>query len=116
MAELLLDTDVLIDHLRLGRGLEPQSSPLHYSVVSRAELFAGRATDEAVVRRMLEPLHELLVDRRIAERAGKLRRQAGIALPDALIAASALVHELTLLTRNRRHFERVPNLRLRSPS
>ena len=31
---------------------------------------------------------------------------------DLLIAATALVHDLTLLTFNRRHFERIPDLRL----
>jgi tRNA(fMet)-specific endonuclease VapC len=31
---------------------------------------------------------------------------------DLLIAATAMHHNLTLVTRNHRHFERVPNLRL----
>jgi len=31
---------------------------------------------------------------------------------DILIAATALHHDLTLVTRNRRHFERIPNLAL----
>jgi predicted nucleic acid-binding protein len=34
-------------------------------------------------------------------------------LPDALIAATGLVHQLTLLTRNVADFRRVPGLRLR---
>ena len=35
-----------------------------------------------------------------------------IADMDILIAATAIAHDLTMLTRNRRHFERVPGLRL----
>ncbi len=31
---------------------------------------------------------------------------------DLLIAATALRHDLTLVTRNRRHFDRIPDLRL----
>lgn len=31
---------------------------------------------------------------------------------DVLIAATALRHDLTLVTRNRRHFDRIPDLRL----
>lgn len=32
----------------------------------------------------------------------------GIVLPDALIAATAIEHNLTLYTRNTRHFRRIP--------
>ncbi len=43
-------------------------------------------------------------------RAG-LREQGNlIADLDLLIAATAIAYDLTLLTRNRRHFERVPGL------
>jgi predicted nucleic acid-binding protein len=34
------------------------------------------------------------------------------AAPDLLIAATALRYELTLVTRNLRHFQRVPGLRI----
>jgi predicted nucleic acid-binding protein len=37
-------------------------------------------------------------------------------VPDALIAATALQHELPLMTRNRRHFDRVPGLELQAPA
>jgi predicted nucleic acid-binding protein len=36
-------------------------------------------------------------------------------IADALIAATALEHRLPLMTRNRRHFEQVPGLTLRTP-
>jgi tRNA(fMet)-specific endonuclease VapC len=34
---------------------------------------------------------------------------------DILIGATAVIHDLTLLTRNVRHFERIPHLRILSP-
>lgn len=108
--DLLVDTDVLIDHLRGAHELQPQAGTVAYSVVTRCELFAGAGTDETKVRRLLEELEELQVDRSVAEGAGRLRRETGIRTPDALIAATALTHELPLLTRNRRDFERVPGL------
>jgi predicted nucleic acid-binding protein len=58
---------------------------------------------------------ELPVDRAVAERAGILRRTVSIRTPDALIAATALVHDLALVTRNNHDFERVPKLALRRP-
>ena len=114
MAELLVDTDVLVDHLRTGSGFDPRGHAVRYSVITRAELFAGRGSEEGVVERLLSPFEELDVDRPVAEAGGRLRRETGVGLADALIAATALRHELELLTRNVRHFERVPDLRLHS--
>jgi predicted nucleic acid-binding protein len=53
----------------------------------------------------------------IAERCGEIRahlRRRGQPISDfdAVIAATALHYNLTLLTFNRRHFERIPDLRL----
>jgi predicted nucleic acid-binding protein len=58
-------------------------------------------------------MDELVVDRRVADRAGELRR-LGLRMPDALIAATGLVHQLTVLTRNAADFRRAPGLRVRS--
>ncbi|HVM52901.1 MAG TPA: type II toxin-antitoxin system VapC family toxin [Acidimicrobiales bacterium] len=114
MADLLVDTDVFVDHLRGARALQPGRHRVHYSVITRAELFAGStATD--LIAQLLGPFREVPVDRAIAERAGRIRREAGIPMPDALIAAAAVEHRLALVTRNRRHFDDVPGLRLRSP-
>jgi predicted nucleic acid-binding protein len=59
---------------------------------------------------------ELSIDAVIAELAGKTRRDTGIATPDALIAATALQHRIPLMTRNRRHFDRVAELRIVAPA
>jgi toxin FitB len=112
--ELLVDTDVLVDHLRGARPFEPGRALISYSVVTRTELFAGRASEEKAVARLLAPFRELFVDRAVAERAGRIRREQGVRIADALIAATALVHGLTLVTRNIRDFEAVPRLKLRA--
>ena len=52
--------------------------------------------------------------RDIAERAGRIRRETGVRLPDALIAATAIEERLLLATRNRRDLERVRGLRFRA--
>ncbi|MGD0085233.1 MAG: type II toxin-antitoxin system VapC family toxin [Acidimicrobiales bacterium] len=114
MADLLIDTDVFIDHLRGAAELRTGRNRLHYSVITRAELFAGNSAPNLTVR-LLAPFREIPVDRAVAERAGRIRRETGIRLPDALIAATALERNLTLTTRNRRDFETVPGLRIRAP-
>lgn len=110
-AELLVDTDVLIDHLRGERRLAADGRRMGISVVSRCELFANHDEPQRL-RRFLWPMIELPIDAVIAELAGITRRDAGIATPDALIAATALTHRIPLLTRNRRHFDRVAKLRI----
>lgn len=115
MADFLVDTDVFVDHLRGARELDPKSHRVHYSVVTRAELFAGSTASE-IVSILLAPFRELEVGRKIAERAGRLRRESGIRLPDALIAATAVEHGLSLFTRNRTDFEGVRGLRVREIS
>jgi predicted nucleic acid-binding protein len=110
----LVDTDVLVDHLR-ARARLPIAGRFAYSVVSRFELFAGRATEEGVVNALLQPHREIAVDRAIAERAGRIRREDRLEPADALIAATALEHRLALVTRNLRDFGKVRDLRIRDP-
>ena len=113
VADLLVDTDIFIDHLRGANELRPGRHRLHYSVITRAELLAGNTATESV-NLLLSPFREIPVDRVVAERAGRVRRESGTRLPDALIAATALEHGLSLVTRNRKDFENVRQLRLKN--
>jgi len=113
VADLLVDTDIFVDPLRGAHELRPAGHRLFYSVITRAELFAGTTASDLVVR-LLSAFRELPVDRGVAERAGRIRRESGLRLPDALVAGTALVHDLALVTRNRRHFDPVRGLRLRA--
>jgi|SRR5476649_2739610 toxin FitB len=112
VADLLVDTDIFIDHLRGTNEIKPGRHRLHYSVITRAELFAGNTASD-LSSQLLAPFRELAVDRAVAERAGRVVREFGLRLPDALIAATALEHQLDLVTRNRKHFDEVRGLRLR---
>lgn len=116
MTGLLVDTDVFVDHLRGHRRFSPGTDEVHYSVITRAELFAGPEQQQDVVRALLAPFTEHPVDRAVAELGGAISTAAAIPLPDALIAASALTRSLAVLTRNKRHFQRVGGLVVRSPA
>ncbi len=115
MTRILLDSDVLVDHLRGHRRIATGRDELHISAITRAELFSGRGAEERRVRRLLEPMTDLPVDAAIAERAGRLRRDSRLRLPDALVAATAVGHRLTLVTRNVRDFKGIRGLKLRPP-
>ncbi len=115
---LVLDTCVLIDTLR-GYGpaqvwLTDMASRydvgLSFSAITAAELLAGAKTDVSVeaVRRLLSMIMAISVDEGVAERAGLYlrtwRQSHGIAMPDALIAATAAELKATLVTRDSAHF------------
>ena len=113
--DVLIDTDVFIDHLRGAHRLKPPAGRVAYSSVTRCELFAGRRIDEDVIRTLLEPFHEIPVDREVAEPAGRIRRDHDVRTPDALIAATAILNGLTVWTNNVGDFRAVAGLKVRSP-
>lgn len=123
MALTVADTDVLIDALR---GREPSASrvraglldgSLHTTAVNAFELLSGaRTPDERdAVDRLLGAMTILPLDAVAAEHAATARRSleaAGntIGMGDFLIVGICLGRSATLLTRNRRHFDRVDGL------
>jgi len=124
----LVDSDWMADYLK-GRSLAVQllnglaAQGLAVSIVTYAEVLEGvyygdnPRVYEEVLQRFLRATPVLGVTRRVAQRyariSGELRaRGLLIPPPDLFIAATALEHRRILVTRNRRHFERIPNLQL----
>ena len=128
MTGYLIDSDWAIDYLagrRFAVALVDRllREDVSISIISIAELLDGaaRANDpvEAIGRlqQVLAPMETVGLDFDTAVIFGNLRstfERAGMRLADfdLLIAATALRHDLTLVTRNRRHFARIPDLRL----
>ena len=127
----LIDTDWVIDHLhhveRVTRRLaELAPEGLALSSISLAELYEGvyyardPVESEAALQRFLDPdLAILGLDEETCKTFGKERgrlRAAGLMIGDCdlLIGATALRHNLTVLTNNRRHFDRIEGLRIES--
>lgn len=120
---ILVDSDVLIAHLRGGEQAHAwlkearRRGPLAASVVSIAELTGGmRSTERREVWSLLGSLRAEPVTELVARRAGEFMRQyrrshSGIGLPDYLIAATAETRGLMLATLNVRHFPMFTNLK-----
>lgn len=121
---IIADTDVLIDFLR-GKGAadriayEIKTGGLHTTAISAFELLAGAKTDQqgAAVETLLAALIILPLETDSARRSAKIRREletrnATIGMADSLIAGICLEREGILVTRNKKHFERVPGLKL----
>jgi predicted nucleic acid-binding protein len=97
----LFDSNILIYHLRGSlnqRGsdliLEGLTGEGAYSIISKIELLGFNQTpaEEQQARLFLSGLQELELTSDIAEQTIQLRKNYKIKLPDAAIAATALIH------------------------
>jgi len=122
-ARYLLDTGVLIRHLR-GHSLAVRlmralggSERLAVATVTRLEVHAGLLPKERYkTQRLLSRFITYDLDADIADRAGDYVRECraqgiAVSVSDAIIAATAVGHRLTLVTFNPKHFP-VPGLSL----
>lgn len=105
----LLDSVIVIDHcngIPEATGfLSEHGSECALSVITRAETLAG--FDERAVPLALELLDlftTLPLTTDAADVAARLRRSRHWKLPDAIQAAMAVQHDLTLVTRNTKDF------------
>lgn len=108
--EAVIDSDLFIDHFRVGKPFGITRG--WYSSVTRAELYSGKRVDEEKLELVLGLFDEVEVTKEIATHAGRIRRLHNVALPDALIAATALSLGVPVATRNRKHFESIRGLKL----
>lgn len=122
---ILVDTDVLIAHLRgipaardwLVAARTQAGGPLAASVVTATEILGGmRSPERAGVARLLATFRLQPVNEVVARRAGELMREhrrshAAIGLGDYLVAATAKVLGLELATLNVKHFPMFEGLR-----
>lgn len=116
MADTLIDTNLLILALRKRPEAIHQlkrlkaEGELHISIVTRTEILAGmHPSEEGRTMDLLSSLSNLPVDVASADQAGRwiytyARRGIQLSVPDAIIAATAFAHGLTLVTTNAKHF------------
>ena len=123
-----LHTDFMVDLLRLKReawstleSLRRDKLELSTTSVNICELFRGAFISKEVERTiqgltaMIDSIKILDIDRKSCETFGRLsielrKRGSPIADFDLLIASVALAHGESVLTRNRKHFEKIPGL------
>jgi tRNA(fMet)-specific endonuclease VapC len=126
----LIDSDIVIDNLfgqpvAVSLVTDLKRSGIAISVISYMEvregLAGGRNPQRASqgLKRFLRGTRLLVVNRRIAESASTLRlqlrqqkRQVNERALDILIAATAIEHNLVLVTRNNRDYQDIPGLKL----
>jgi tRNA(fMet)-specific endonuclease VapC len=124
----LLDTDTLIYWLKGNKKIEEKAltiglAHLGYTVISHAELCFGAYNSEQKEKNLqaIQIINQTLalVDFSVqsAQLFGKIKadlKQQGNIIMDAdiMIAAVALSNNLTLVTNNEKHFNRIPDLKI----
>ncbi|MFN0214064.1 MAG: type II toxin-antitoxin system VapC family toxin [Saprospiraceae bacterium] len=121
----LVDTNIAIYTLK---GILPQNAAAFLapilnggcimSVISRIELLGftfPMSDDELKAKKFIEDSTILPLSDVVADQSIEIRKLHKIKLGDTLIAATAIVNDLTLLTRNDADFKNIANLKLVNP-
>lgn len=121
----LLDTDTCSAHLKGDRAVFSRflqyAGRLHISAITAGELYSWVLRSKAppgrlqLLQEFLMGVYLLPLDQQVAYRFGVLRARLldlgqSPATMDLMVAATALVHGLTLVTHNVRHFSQLPDL------
>jgi predicted nucleic acid-binding protein len=121
----LVDTNVAIEYI--GETLPEKSLAMidgvvdgrfYISVINKIELlgFADITENEELkFQELINASDVLNLDEDIISRTIKIRKTYKIKIPDAIIAATALANQLTIITRNTKDFEKIQELEVINP-
>jgi len=122
-----LETDVVIDHLRGMKPLNPDlfQGDVYISVITYGELLAGAYKSKQPKRNMklinsfltefriqILPINEKVVEKWSQLKSVLELKGSRLDDIDLLIAASAMVNDLRLVSNNKKHFQRISDLKL----
>ena len=120
----LIDTNSIIDYL--GRKLPSNSMTYMHgvidlvpniSIISKIELLSFNTSPDSysVLYNFVKDSNVPELNHNIVDTCITLRKNYKTKLPDAIIAASAIVHNLTLITRNTSDFKNIQGLQIFDP-
>ncbi len=114
---LLADTDIFIDYFNTGRFyniLENKVVVIYYSVVTEKELLSKKGlktSEKEAILYTLRNFRRVRIDNSIAIKYSELRGlYPSLDKEDLLIAATALIKNLPLVTRNIKHYSKIKGL------
>ncbi|MCU0325716.1 MAG: type II toxin-antitoxin system VapC family toxin [Spirosomaceae bacterium] len=89
-------------------------SETNLSVVSQIELLGWNASNDELERRIkifVDESNIIELGEGVIQKTIEIRRKIKVKLPDAIIAASAIVNDFTLISDNDSDFLRIPHLK-----
>ena len=117
----LADTNIIIYFLKdelPGNYLDFFDDSFAVSIVSKIEFLGWRGFDNETyneAKDFLENVRIIILNDDIVEKTIQLKRKFKIKTPDAIIAATCLVENRNLITRNTKDFERISDLKIINP-
>ena len=101
---VLIDSNIIIDFFANNPKAVAEITKyknVYISVISYIEVMTGLDENESILAQdFFDHVKILWIDQFVAKEAIKLRAQNKIKLPDAIILATAIVKDLTLITRD----------------
>lgn len=122
VTKYLIDSNAVIDFFngklpQIGEELLVNADPI-ISIITRIEIFCSRRISDqelAELNRFISIADIINIDQSVVNKAIALRLKHKIKLPDAVIAATAITHELVLVTRNFSDFDTIEGLDIINP-
>ena len=122
--EYLIDSNVVIDYLGKKFPLVSMrflnnviDSIPNISIITKIEVLGFITTDEhyKLLEDFMADASVLDLSNNIVDQTIKIRKFQKTKLPDSIIAATAIINDFILLTRNVKDFDNIPNLKIINP-
>lgn len=122
--QFLVDSNTIIDYV--GNKIPEASSlildtyfndNLSVSIISKIEVLGFNDNYEEIIKlnEFIELANIFYIDEIIADKTIELRKKYKIKLPDAIIAATAIVYNLILVSRNITDFNKIEGINIINP-
>lgn len=117
----LIDSNVIIDFI--GKLLPAYSQTqisdiidknFNISIITKIEII-GHPSANIALSNFIGSANIILLNEDIIEQTIQLRKNHKIKIPDAIVGATAMVNNLTLVTRNMQDFKRIQGLKSEDP-
>lgn len=121
---VLIDSSVVIDYLRTHESgkeslltkIQEETDGVVFSLITLGEIYSGKSAGEKGKEKEIEAIFStgqiVEIDLSLMKEASRIRRETGISLEDAVIAATAVSLSLSLATLNEKDFRKVKELKL----
>lgn len=88
------------------------------SAITEIELLCWKTANDSdllILKSFIKDSYVYELDQDIKNQSVEIRKDYNLKLPDAIIAATAIVNELTLITRNAKDFDKISELKVSNP-
>jgi hypothetical protein len=123
--KFLIDTNIVIYYTNgtipenhYERVSELFSSSFNISTITKIEVLGWKkleGEEKEKLESFVSNANVFYINQEIEQKTIELKRIHNIAVPDAIIGATALVYEMTLVTRNETDFKKIEGLEIYNP-